>query len=317
MGFVAFMGHFLLGTSPLLVLYTFFVARKSFIVLLTIASSFFWLTVLLLISALFKGKNPGQTSVLFTGSSITLVKSCATRHSVCCVCVCVCFEAKLSHSVKHFCSVLKHNTLSDGIYASFGFTTGFTPIPNKAGNHAAAIIAAVLIEQVAKTLLYRVHKIITATLADVANKSGHILSPCDTLYVSLGLGFGHGASHSVFFFVSILPLLASHGTLYVDTCADMSYFLVSSLTTLGFGLLHTFSTIIFFDGLTEQKALRWSVPPVLHLLAALLTLGNFGTYGCLFSTPAVLGIAVVSAIWCGTICVEKGTKRTGAALQNS
>lgn len=195
--------------------------------------------------------------------------------------------------------------------------TGFTPIPNKAGNHAAAVIVAVIIEQIANTLLYRIHKIITATLADVANKSGHVLSPCDTLYVSLGLGFGHGASHSVFFFISILPLLASKATLYVDTCQDMSYFLVSALTTLGFGLLHTFSTIIFFDGLTEQKALRWSAPPVLHLLAALLTLSNFGAKGCLVSTPAVLVIAVVSAIWCGAICVEKGKKRPGVALQNS
>lgn len=76
MAFAAFLGHFLLGTAPLLVLYAFFVARKSFIVLLTLASSFYWLTVLLFISALFKGgKDRSQRLVAFLFYRLTRIGS--------------------------------------------------------------------------------------------------------------------------------------------------------------------------------------------------------------------------------------------------
>ncbi|GMH37823.1 hypothetical protein BSKO_05696 [Bryopsis sp. KO-2023] len=244
MGFVAFFGHFLVGTGPLLALYAFFVARKSFVVLLTLASSFFWLTVLLFISVLFRG---------------------------------------------------------------------FTPLPDKAGDHIAALLGAVVIEQLARVLLYRIHQTTVASLSDVALKSGRTLSPSDILYIAAGFGFGQGVSHSLFFFVSLLPLIATDATIYIDSCDEMSYFLVSALTTLGFSLLHTCSTVVFFNGLAERRGLRIGGPPAMHLTASLITVGNFGSSGCVATVPIVLFIGLISMGWCAYICIEKGTQRPGGS----
>lgn len=58
MGLLSLVGHFLVGVGPSLVFYIFFIARRSFVVLVTLASAFYYLSVLLVISALFRGLAP-------------------------------------------------------------------------------------------------------------------------------------------------------------------------------------------------------------------------------------------------------------------
>ena len=58
MGLLSLVGHFLIGVGPSVVFYIFFIARRSFVVLVTLASAFYYVTVLLVISALFRGFAP-------------------------------------------------------------------------------------------------------------------------------------------------------------------------------------------------------------------------------------------------------------------
>lgn len=71
---------------------------------------------------------------------------------------------------------------------------------------------------------------------------------------------------------SWLPLFLGKGTLYLDECPQMSYFLAGALLTLAFNLLHTFSMVIAFDGLREGRRKQWAAVPVAHLGAALLVI---------------------------------------------
>lgn len=50
--------HLFLSVGPAAVFYCLFIARKSFLVLLTLFSAFYWLTVLLFTSAIFRGFLP-------------------------------------------------------------------------------------------------------------------------------------------------------------------------------------------------------------------------------------------------------------------
>lgn len=64
MSFVSFFGPFLLGTGPLIVIFCLTIARKSFVVLLTLASAFYWLLILLIISVLFRAFTPLSDDLL-------------------------------------------------------------------------------------------------------------------------------------------------------------------------------------------------------------------------------------------------------------
>jgi len=77
----------------------------------------------------------------------------------------------------------------------------------------------------------------------------------------------------------------------------MSYYLVCSLTTLGFSGILTGGMIIAFEGMERQTWKRGVVlPGALHLLAGLFTLINFIQGGCVISVPLILieGICVSS-----------------------
>ena len=66
-------------------------------------------------------------------------------------------------------------------------------------------------------------------LEGVARSNDTTFTLLDKLYLALGWGYGHGACHVVFFFLSMLPLTSSDGTYYLDTCPTMSFFLVGAL----------------------------------------------------------------------------------------
>lgn len=65
------------------------------------------------------------------------------------------------------------------------------------------------------------------------------LSVADRFSLALSYGFSHGAAHSVFFFLSWLPLSLDSGTIYNPRCPRLSYFTVGALSTLGMSAVLT------------------------------------------------------------------------------
>jgi hypothetical protein len=58
----------------------------------------------------------------------------------------------------------------------------------------------------------------TIKLTAISRSTGHAFTHLDRLYLALGWGYGQGVVHVLFFFGSILPLTAGHGTLYSAQC---------------------------------------------------------------------------------------------------
>jgi anterior pharynx defective protein 1 len=72
-----------------------------------------------------------------------------------------------------------------------------------------------------------------------AKQMGHRFILMDKLYLALGWGYGHGACHVIFFFLSFLGLTTGDGTLYLKQCPQMSFFLIGALYSLGMGMILT------------------------------------------------------------------------------
>lgn len=107
-------------------------------------------------------------------------------------------------------------------------------------------------------------------LKGMAAANGHRFWLVDQLYMALAWGFGHAACHTTFFFASLLPLTAGSGTFYLDTCPDMSLFLVGALYSLAFGMLLTSLMVIYLDGFESGNWLKILYVPVAHLGASLV-----------------------------------------------
>ena len=174
----------------------------------------------------------------------------------------------------------------------------WTPFDDNAGVHAVAVLVSVIVEQCANYGLHRLNGRLIEILREVGRKLGHGFTSLDALWLSFGMGFGHGATHLTFFFVSLLEATSKDGTAYdFETCPQLSFNTTSALLALGFALFHTFSTIVFFEGLTNKDRIQSFVPPLTHLSASMLTLINFGQKGCLATIPLILAIGVGSILW--------------------
>ena len=79
---------------------------------------------------------------------------------------------------------------------------------------------------------------------------------------------------------SWLPLFQGDATLYLDPCPRMSYFLAGALIALAFNLLHTFSMVVAFDGMSKGKRGRWAAVSAAHMAASLLVRTCFPFCSC-------------------------------------
>lgn len=77
------------------------------------------------------------------------------------------------------------------------------------------------------------------TLEGISHSQGHRFSLLDKLYMGLAWGFGHGACHATFFFMSLLPLTTGSGTFYQAACPQFSMSLIGALYSLAFGMILT------------------------------------------------------------------------------
>eukprot|EP00798_Chlamydomonas_sp_ICE-L_P008408 gene8408-18301_t len=127
----------------------------------------------------------------------------------------------------------------------------------------------------------------------------------DRMYLALGWGYGQGACHVVFLFASLLQLTSSSGTFYIDTCPDMSLFLVLALYSIAFGCLLPSLMVLYFEGCQSGNMFHMAAAPLLHFAAALLTVGNMTHNGCLWVMPVIIVIGVASVVYTGRLCWSK------------
>jgi len=74
----------------------------------------------------------------------------------------------------------------------------------------------------------------------------------------------------------------------------MPFFLVSAIISLVFLVIHTSSMIIAFNGYGERKKRDQIFVPVVHLIAAVMTLINLVPGGCLVGTPLLCVTAAMT-----------------------
>lgn len=92
----------------------------------------------------------------------------------------------------------------------------------------------------------------------------------DKLYMALAWGYGHGACHMLFFYLSLLPLAAGGGTLYTEACPHMSFFLAGALSALAFGMILPSVMLVSLDGYSSGNRLHVAFAPAMHVTAAVL-----------------------------------------------
>ncbi|PNH10066.1 Gamma-secretase subunit APH1-like [Tetrabaena socialis] len=234
---IDFFGLIFLGLGPGIAFFIVVIARKSFLVLLSLFSAFLWLIVLLFTSAIFRG---------------------------------------------------------------------FLPVAEQTGSYAGVLAASVVIQECVRYGVWRAHRKTVETLETMARASGHRFTLLDRLYMALAWGYGHGATHCVFFFLSLLPLTASKGTYYIDACPQMSIFMVAALYSLAFGTILACLMVIAFDGyMSRSPALVLGVAAV-HMGASMLTLLNFQANGCIAAMPALLGLGLLLVAYTVGLCWRKG-----------
>ncbi|GFR47451.1 hypothetical protein Agub_g9175 [Astrephomene gubernaculifera] len=236
---IDFFGLFFLGLGPGIAFFLVVIARKSFLVLLSLFSTFVWLVVLLITSAIFRG---------------------------------------------------------------------FVPLKVLQGPYAGMLIASVAIQEAVRYGLWRMNRKAVETLESMSRSSGHRFSQLDRLYMAMAWGYGHAACHAIFFFLSMLPLTVGDGTYYIDACPQMSIFLVGALYCLAFGMLLTCLMVVAFDGYMGRKPAHVGAAAVLHLGAALLTLLNFRSGGCVVAMPVLIAAGLLMTVYTVGICWKTGAR---------
>eukprot|EP01025_Chloroclados_australasicus_P039628 TRINITY_DN4111_c0_g1_i1.p1 TRINITY_DN4111_c0_g1~~TRINITY_DN4111_c0_g1_i1.p1 ORF type:complete len:241 (-),score=10.73 TRINITY_DN4111_c0_g1_i1:267-989(-) len=233
MAFIGFLGNFLVGCGPPAVFFIAFIYPTSLLVLLALASAFYWLLILFIISAIFRG---------------------------------------------------------------------FTPLHESASTYSAAILVSVFIEEVARVGVWILHKRSCSALIELGRQSGGShLSNHNKHQLAFAWGYGHGAAHTIFLFVSFLGIAFNKGHVYVPQCSEMSVLVVTGLLTLGMFMINSFGTVVYFWGWSTKNWVAVGGIPILHLVAGLLTLVNFQMHGCVASSTLTLIIGVSVATWCALV----------------
>ena len=107
-----------------------------------------------------------------------------------------------------------------------------------------------------------------------ATVRSHCFNALDRLHLTLGWGYGHGAVHVVFFFLSLLPLTTGDGTWYNELCPAMNLFLVLALNSLGFGASLAALMVVALEGWAVREWQWVGYAPLMHLAMALVVSGR-------------------------------------------
>ncbi|KAF6162180.1 hypothetical protein GIB67_008309 [Kingdonia uniflora] len=187
------------------------------------------------------------------------------------------------------------------LIAMSGLWRAFLPLkPTVWWPYVILIITSVAFQEALRILFWKGYKRLENILdafADRARKPRLFLT--DKMQIALAGGLGHGVAHAVFFCLSLLTPAFGPATFYVDRCPRIPFFLVSAIISLGFVTIHTFSMVIAFNGYAEGKKTDRVFVPVIHLVAAMVTLINIFSGGCLVGIPLLYFITILTLLHCG------------------
>lgn len=122
------------------------------------------------------------------------------------------------------------------------------------------------------------------------------LQETQRLHIALAIGYGHGVTTTLFFFLGLLPVSFSGGTFYLESCPQIDFFTLAACCSLAFALNHTFSSAVYAHGCRKNDPLHMYLPPTLHLAMALMTVGNWVRGGCLVVIPLLFLMALVPSL---------------------
>lgn len=111
---------------------------------------------------------------------------------------------------------------------------GFVPLRSDVGPYSAMLVVTVLLEELARVGLWFVHTFSSRKLRDLAHTGYVRYDDQDELSLAYSIGWGHGFLHLLMQFLPFLPLTWHAPTVYSPECPQMSAFLVSCLSQLGF-----------------------------------------------------------------------------------
>ncbi|KAM7253038.1 hypothetical protein ACFE04_008748 [Oxalis oulophora] len=182
-----------------------------------------------------------------------------------------------------------------------GIWRGFLPLMSTTWwPYSILILSSVAFQEALRLLFWRVYKKLEDILdsfADRIAKPRLLLS--DKMEIALAGGLGHGVAHAVFFCLSLLTPAFGPATYFVDKCSQVPFFLVSAIIALAFVTIHTFSMVIAFNGYAEGNKVDQLFVPIVHLVAAMMTLINFASGGCVVGIPLLCFMAALTLMYCG------------------
>lgn len=97
-------------------------------------------------------------------------------------------------------------------------------------------------------------------------------------------------------------------------CPQASFFLSTSVSSLAMFFVLTCGTVVSFESFSEGNWRAASVPVVIHLAAALLTLGNLLRNGCVWVLPLQLALGAVSAVLALYVTAGKNSRQEYSSL---
>ncbi|MCL7043243.1 hypothetical protein MKW94_015028 [Papaver nudicaule] len=119
---------------------------------------------------------------------------------------------------------------------------------------AILLVMSVGFQEILRVFFWMAYKKLEDILDSFADRvSKPRLYLTDKMQIALAGGLGHGVAHAVFFCLSLLTPACGPATFYVEKCSSMPFFLVSGDYYLS----------------------------SIHLIAALMTLINFASGGCM------------------------------------
>lgn len=180
--------------------------------------------------------------------------------------------------------------------------------------YAILLLTSVSIQEGSRVIFWKLYKKLEYVLDPPA---AHISRPrlllTDKMQIALAGGLGHGVAHAVFFCLSLLTPAFGPATFYVSRCSRMPFFLISAFMALGFVLIHTVSMVVAFNGYTVGNKGDQLLVPVVHLVAAAMTLVNLAPGGCMAGIPLLYVVACFILRYCWQMVLRR--LRENAARQ--
>ncbi|KAG6478611.1 hypothetical protein ZIOFF_062054 [Zingiber officinale] len=155
-------------------------------------------------------------------------------------------------------------------------------------------------QESARLMFWKLYKRLEVILdAFAEEKFRTCLSWNDKMQIALAGGLGHGVAHAVFFCVSILT-----------PSFDQQLIMPIAIISLGFVILHTFSMIIAFNGYADGRRVDQVMVPVIHILAAVMTLINLAPGGCIIGVPLLCVVGAMTLYYCWQMVRRKLTEQS-------